>query len=343
MKAIRIHRHGASEVLQVDEIPLPDLQPDEVLIRIKTAALNHLDLWVRRGFPGIKLPLIMGSDAAGIIENLGDAVLAESTFKTGDEVIHVPYRVSGDVSDLLHHQDQLADEYLIPGEHVDGVQAEYIAVPADFILPKPVKLSWETAAAFPLCYMTSFHMLANKIEIETGDWILIWGASSGVGSAAIQIAKYFGAKVIATAGSIEKQEFASIIGADYVINHKEENVSRRVRDITSGKGVRYVFEHVGRDSWPHSMRALQKGGVIITCGASSGPEVEIDLRHLFIKHQQIIGSTMGNRSDLKKLIALIEADSLNPVVDSVFHFEKVRKAHQRLELGKHMGKVILSF
>jgi len=343
MKAIRIHRHGAPDVLKIDDLPKPRLQPNEVLVRIQTTALNHLDLFVRAGIPGIPLPIIVGSDGAGVVVEKGNRVDDTKPVNISSDVIIVPYRIIGDSQSDDGREDELSDAYRICGEHFDGTCAQYVAVPADYVLPKPASLTWEEAAAYPLSYMTSYHMLMKKIKIKKNDWILVWGASSGIGSAAIQIAKYRGAHVITTAGTPEKEQFALNLGSDFVINYRKENVGHQVKEITKGSGVHYVFEHIGQDSWLHSMRSLRKGGTIISCGATSGPYVRVDLRHLFIKHQRIIGSTMGNRQDLGELARLFEDGLLKPVIDSVYPFEKIKDAHERMERAEHMGKIVLRF
>jgi len=246
MKAVRIHEHGTSDVLKIDEIDIPALQPDEVLIRVKRAALNHLDLWVRRGIPGIQFPHIQGSDAAGVIEDIGALAARDFNFNKGDEVISVPFRSCGRCLQCYQGQENLCTDFHIPGESIPGVQAEYIAVPARFVLPKPTKLDWDEAAALPLASLTAYHMLIRKVDLRYGQWILIYGASSGVGSAAIQIAKTVGARIITTAGSDEKFSLADKMGADFVIDYKNHSISTTVIDITFGRGVDVVFEHTGR-------------------------------------------------------------------------------------------------
>lgn len=339
MKAIRIHQHGGPEVLQIDDIDIPKPSPGEVLIKIKTAALNHLDLWVRKGMPGVPLPIIPGSDGAGIIEELGTEFSEPQKYSIGDQVFIVPFR-----STLpFGSSEELSERYLILGEHINGVQAEYITAPLDFIMPKPEKLSWEETAAFPLAYMTAYHMLTKKVQLHQGQTILIWGASSGIGSAAVQIAKLYDTYVITTAGSDTKIKFAHALGADAVINYNKDNVSQCVKEITGGKGVDVIFEHVGEKSWKHSLKSLKIGGKIVTCGATTGASVRIDLRHLFIKHQQIIGSTMGNREDLSELRSLIEKGKIKPVISQIFPYNEIQKAHKVLENNEQHGKVILQF
>jgi len=339
MKAIRIHKHGGPDVLQLDEMPVPDPGKNDVLVRIKAAGLNHLDLWVRRGIPGIPLPLVMGSDGAGIIEKCGSSVSAQTNWQPGREILIVPFR-----SDRpFGSGEELSPAYRIIGEHVDGVQAEYVCVPKEYVLPKPEKLSWEQAAAVPVVYQTAYQMLIKKAALKHGQTLLIWGASSGVGMAAIQLAKTFSVTIITTAGSETKMAFARELGADHVINYKSENVSDRVLAITAGSGVDLVIEHVGKASWEHSLRVLKKGGKIVTCGATTGSDVRIDLRHVFLKHQQIIGSTMGSLQDLIDVCRLIETNNIHPKIAETFPFAEVRAAHAALENHVRPGKVILLF
>jgi NADPH2:quinone reductase len=339
MKAIRIHKHGGVDVLQIDEISVPQPKKNEVLIKIKTAGLNHLDLWVRKGIPGLRLPLILGSDGAGVIDSLGSGINSDSGYQIGDEVFLVPFRTNA--TDTL--QEELSSSYQILGEHLDGTQAEYVSAPIEYIMPKPERLTWEEAAAFPLAYMTAFHMLKKKVQLKEGQDILIWGASSGIGSAAIQLAKLYGATVITTSSTDTKKDFAERLGADYVINYREEDVSKRVREITAHKGVHVVFDHIGVQSWSHSLRSLKKGGRLVICGSTTGPMVRLDLRLLYIKHQHIIGSTMGNRQDLTELSALIDQRKIDPIVGTSLSYKDIRQAHQILEGNKQMGKVVICF
>ncbi|TFH01485.1 MAG: alcohol dehydrogenase [Calditrichales bacterium] len=336
MKAIRVHTQGGPEVLRIDDMDIPQPGSKEVLIRIKAAALNHLDLWVRSRMPGVPLPIIMGSDGAGIIESCGNEV---NSYQAGDEVFLVPFRTEMPFGS----HEELSPVYQILGEHLDGSQAEYIVAPEDFVLRKPAILSWEETAAFPLAFLTAYHMLTQKVQLTADQTLLIWGASSGIGSTAIQIAKLAGATVITTAGSEKKKSLAADLGADHIINYKTEDVGTRVKEITNGIGVDIIFEHVGEKSWQHSLKALKKGGKIITCGATTGSLVRIDLRHLFMKHQQIIGSTMGNRQDLVEICQLIADKKLKPVISDILPFSEVGKAHQILESNQQNGKIVLRF
>ncbi len=341
MKAIRIHEHGSIDVLQLDELPLPELESDEVLIRVEAAALNHLDLWVRRGIPGVPLPLIMGSEAAGVVVRLGDLAHNRFGFNKGDEVFTIPIRSCGHCSYCLGGQENLCAGFHIPGESIQGVQAEYIAVPASYVLKKPEALTWTEAAAFPLAGMTAYHMLVRKAQVRPEHTVLVYGASSGVGSSAIQIARAFGARVITTAGNEEKERLALKLGAEKVIRYDQQSIGEAVKEWTSGQGVDIVIEHPGAKTWRESLRALKKGGKIVTCGATTGPRVEIDLRAVFIKHQQIIGSTMGTRKDILELVSLINRGLFKPVIAKEFGFEQVQQAHRFLEEGKGFGKVVL--
>jgi len=338
MKAVRIHKHGGPEVLQVDEMAIPQAGPGEVLVKMKTAALNHLDIFVRQGIPGVPLPLIMGSDGAGIVLETGADV---KNFSSGDEVLHVPIRVSKNEPLLKTNQENLSSHFKIPGEHLDGTQCGYMVVPETFLLPKPRALNWAETAAFPLASMTAYHMLHRKAYIHENDWILIYGASSGVGGAAIQIAKAAGANVISTAGSDNKIQLALSLGADYVIDYKKEPIGKRVREITDGKGVDVIIEHPGAATWKESLRSLKIGGKLITCGATTGPLVQIDLRALFIKHQQLIGSTMGTIQDLKAVCDLVENKQLKPYVGRIFNLMEIPDAHIYLESGQQLGKVVI--
>ncbi|MBD3226474.1 MAG: zinc-binding dehydrogenase [Caldithrix sp.] len=343
MKAIRIHEHGNREKLTIDELSIPAIQAEEVLIRVKAAALNHLDIWVRKGIPGISLPLIMGSDAAGVVEKVGSSVQALGKWKQGDEVIIAPIRSCGQCEYCLAGQENLCDAFKLPGEQTDGMQAEYVSVPQRFVFQKPENLDWSQAAAFPLVAMTAYHMLVRKITLKPNQWILVYGATSGVGSIAIQIAKDFGSRVITTVSDTDKAQIASKLGADFIINYKQEPIGKTVKKITGGRGVDIVFEHTGSQTWPDTLRSLRKSGKIVTCGATTGPHVRIDLRAIFIKHQQLIGSTMGTLADLSDILQWIALEKLRPLVDRSFDVKEVQAAHRYLEEGRHKGKVILNF
>lgn len=339
MKAVRIHSHGHTEVLKIDTLTEPHVGVGQVLVKTAFAALNHLDLFVRAGIPGVPLPLIMGSDASGIITKVGAGV---SKLKVGDAVIHVPFRIPENEPLKEIDMENLSPNYTIPGEHMDGVQAQFFVVDERYLVKKPETLTMEEAAALPLAALTAYHMLVRKAKVKKGDKVLVWGASSGVGSAAIQIAKAFGAFVITTVGDEAKRKYATQFGADYILNYKEDAVGKKVKEIT-GKGVDIVFEHPGKASWKESLRALKIGGKLVTCGATTGFDVKIDLRALFIKQQHLIGSTMGTIKDLNAVCALAEQNKLRLPVSKIFKAEQIEAAHTFLEKNQQSGKVLIYF
>lgn len=340
MRAIRIHEHGGLNALRIDEIPQPKPVTHEVLVKIRAVAMNHMDLWVRNGMPGVKLPLpiILGCEASGVVEEVGSSV---KKIKKGDEVVINPIRSCGECPSCQEGNDHFCPSFGLYGETEDGLDVEYKAVPVRNLIPKPEGLSFEEAAAIPVTFVTAWHMLIDKCGLQRGETVLVIAASSGVGSAAIQIAKYFGAEVIATAGSDEKIGHARELGADHVINHTTQDFSKEVKKLTDGRGVDIVFEHVGAATWEKSVRSLGVKGRLVTCGATTGSEVKINLVHLFIKHQQIIGSTMGPSKALTEIFKLAAGKKLHPVIDRVYSFEEVKEAHQRLEGRGQFGKIVL--
>ncbi len=339
MKAIVFYAHGGTEVLQMEERPLPEPGAGEVRLHMKTAALNHLDIWVRNGIPGVPLPMIPGSDGAGIVDKTGPGV---SRFHKGDAVIHIPFRVPEDDPLIGENMENLSPNFKIPGEQLPGTFRAYMCVPERFLLPKPTPLNWEEAAALPLASLTAYHMLVRKAGVGPGQTVLVYGASSGVGSAGIQIAKALGARVITTAGNEEKERLAALLGADHVIRYDREPIGKTVKAITDGRGVDVVFEHPGAQTWPDSLRSLKTGGAIVTCGATTGYHVHIDLRALFIKHQRIIGSTMGTLRDMEAVCTLAEKGKLKPPVGRVFNgLEKTAEAQKWLETGRQLGKIVI--
>jgi NADPH:quinone reductase-like Zn-dependent oxidoreductase len=340
MKAVRFHQHGGLEQLRCEEIDLPTLKPGEAMVQVKACALNHLDLWVRRGMPGQKtpLPLIPGADIAGILVKNPHGI---SPLREGDAVVISPGVSCGLCSRCLAGQENLCKEYGIIGETRDGGYAEYVALPVQNLLPKPKNLSFEEAAAFPLVFLTAWHMLVTLGEISPGQQVLIHAAGSGIGSAAVQIAKLYRASVIATAGSGEKLEKAREWGADYLINSNEEDFAQRVREITQKRGVDLVFEHIGEKTFEGSYKSLCKGGRLVTCGATSGYDVNLDLRYVFSRQLQILGSTMGGRGELLTLLNLASQDLLKPIVDRTFPLNEAREAQAALEERHHFGKIVL--
>ena len=339
MKAIRIHAHGGLEQLRIDELDAARPGPRQVLIEVKAAALNQLDIWVRKGIPGVPLPVIMGADAAGVVKETGSDV---SQYKPGDRVLLQPGAGCGLCLPCKDGQENYCLKYGIAGEHFDGYQAEVVAADESMVLPMPSGISFEEGAAIPLVYLTAWEMLVNKAHVKPEDTVLVIGASSGVGSAAVQIARLYGARVIATAGTT-KLEKAKTLGADAILDHYKQDIAKEIKALTGGRGVDIVIDHAGAATWQASMRSLAKGGQLILCGSTTGYEVKMDLRFLFIRQQSIVGSTMGGRGNLLHVLKHVESGKLRGVVDSVFLYTDIKPAHQHLESGQQFGKVVLSF
>ncbi|HXN53533.1 MAG TPA: zinc-binding dehydrogenase [Candidatus Acidoferrum sp.] len=340
MKAILFRQHGGPEVLQYANVPEPEPRPSEVLIRVRACALNHLDLWVRRGLPNVPIPLphIPGSDVAGEIAKIGSEV---TTVRVGQKVVLAPGVACGKCPACISGLDNRCRQFTNLGYMVDGGCAEFVRVPEVNCLPYPENLSFEHAAALPLVFQTAWHMLVDRAHLQPGEDVLILGAGSGVGSAAIQIAKFFGARVITTAGSDEKLEKARQLGADHVINHKTQKIRDEVRRITNKRGVDVVFEHVGTATWDDSLASLALAGRLVTCGNTTGYEAKIDLRFLFSRQLSLLGSYMGVKSELHTIMKLVSAGHLKPVVDRMFPLAEAAAAHAYLESGQQFGKVVL--
>jgi NADPH:quinone reductase-like Zn-dependent oxidoreductase len=339
MKAVRIHQFGGPEVLTYEDVPDPRPRKDQVLVRVKACSLNHLDLWVRKGLPGVKLPHILGSDVAGDIVEVGEYV---SWLNSGQRVIVGPMHFCGHCPKCLAGQQNQCREFTVLGNGVDGGNCEFLAVPAANVIPIPDSLDYVQAASVPLVFVTAWHMLVGLAAIRPGQTVLVLGASSGVGIAAIQIAKMFHCRVITTAGDENKLEKAKALGADHGIDHYKQKISEEVRKITNKEGVDIVVEHVGAATWDESLRCLKTGGTLVTCGATTGPEVKIDLRHLFARQLRLLGSYMGTMSELREVLGHVFAGRLKPVVDRTFPLADVRSAHEYLEKSRMFGKVILT-
>ncbi len=340
MKAVVMRSHGDASVLDVTEFPEPNVGARDVLISVKAVALNHLDVWVRKGWPGIRLemPHILGSDIAGVVERVGPEV---TDLAVGSEVLVNPGVSCGHCERCLLGEDNLCRQYRIIGEHIRGGYAQYVSVPRQNILPKPRELSFAEAACLPLTFLTAWTMLVRRAELKAGETVLVHAAGSGVGSAAVQIAKLLGAKVIATASTKEKLAKAKELGADHLINYTETDFLDEVKRITKRKLVDVVFEHTGAATWEKSVACLPYGGRLVTCGATTGHEVGIDLRVLFYKRISLLGSTMGSKGDLFRILQLVEEGRLKPVLDCTLPLEQAREAHALLENRKQFGNVVL--
>ncbi|MCS6896529.1 MAG: zinc-binding dehydrogenase [Nitrospira sp.] len=340
MKAVLFHEHGGPEKLVYEEVPMPEQGPEEVLIRVKACALNHLDIWVRQGNPAYPMPLphISGADIAGIVEAVGNRV---EGVKIGERVFVSPGLSCWRCEYCLAGKDNFCRTYTIIGAIRDGGYAEYVSVPFRNVLPIPDSLTFEQAASFPLVSVTASHMLFALAGLQHGETVLVMGAGSGVGSMAVQMAKLAGGRVITTVGTDDKIPKAVQLGADAVINHAKENVAERVRLLTEGKGVDVVIEHVGPEVWDVCLQSLSKGGRLITCGATTVAEVKLDLRYVFSRQLTIKGSYMGTRAELVKAAELMGQKRLTPVIDRIYPLEEARAAQELMLSRKFFGKIVL--
>ncbi len=340
MKAVRFHRFGDPEFLRYEDAPKPSAGADEVIVRVKACALNHLDLWIAKGIPAypIQLPHIPGCDVSGVVEFLGEQV---SKLAVGDRVFIAPGLSCFRCENCLSGADHLCESYQIVGAGPDGGYAELIKVPARNVLPIPSGLSFEDAAAFPLTFLTAWHMLISRAALRPGQDLLVLAGGSGVGSAAIQIGKLLGARVFATASGQDKLQAARKMGADIIIDHSKDDFSKVVANTTDRRGVDVVFEHVGPATFGSSIRSLALQGRLITCGATTGPKTELDLRYLFSRELTIMGAKMGTRAELLQVTALIGELKLSPVIDSVFPLSEARAAQEKMQSRALFGKVLL--
>jgi NADPH:quinone reductase-like Zn-dependent oxidoreductase len=314
VRAIRIHEDGGPEVLRYEEAPDPAPGEGEVLIRLRAAALNHIDLWIRKGLPSVPKPWILGSDGAGDRVDTGERVVINPGLDDGARVL---------------------------GEHTDGTNAELIAVPAEYVHPIPDTMPFEEAAAFPLVFQTAYRMLVTKAQLREGEWVLAWGIGGGVATASLAIAKALGARVLATSSSDAKLERALALGADAVVNHATGDVAAVVKDGTAGEGVDVVVEHVGEATWKTSLASVRAGGRVVVCGATSGPNPPAQLHRVWWKQLTIYGSTMGTREDFAGAFELVKSGRARPVIDTVFPLAEARAAHERMERGEQFGKIVL--
>jgi len=339
MKAVRFHEHGGPAVLRYEDAPDPALAPGEAVVRVRACALNHLDLWERRGLPRVAIPLphISGSDVAGevIAASAGDAPI-------GQRVMLQPGISCGRCAACLSGRDNECDRYEVLGyRHHPGGYAELVKVPVQNLIPIPDAIDYVHAAAFPLTFLTAWHMLVTRARLKRGEEVLVLAAGSGVGQAAIQIAVLHGARVVATAGSDDKLERARALGAHEVIHHHRQDIAEEIKRLTNRRGVDVVIEHVGEATWPKSVRSLARGGRLVTCGATTGANGQLDLTALFAKQLTIQGSYMGTKGELIHAARFFFAGQLTPVVDRTFPLAHAAAAQQRLEESGQFGKIVL--
>lgn len=342
MKTIQFDQHGNTpEVLKLVEVSDPKPGLNEVLVDLKAAGLNHLDIWVRNGLPGVKLglPRIPGSDGAGVVAEVGAGV---THVKRGDRVILSPGMGCGVCDKCTGGWDSLCDQYHLLGLQVDGTYCERIVVAARRVIQVSDRLSFAEWAASPLVFLTAWHMLHTHGGLKSTDRVLVHAAGSGIGQAAIQLARLAGAEVITTVGSEEKAVKAAALGVAAVINYKKTPFGQAVLDATGGKGVDLLFEHIGPETWTENLKCLAKGGRMVTCGATSGPQIQMDLRFLYMRQFTIKGSYMGSHAELLEVVRLLEAGKVKPVMDSEFPLERARDAQARMESRANFGKIVLT-
>jgi NADPH:quinone reductase-like Zn-dependent oxidoreductase len=340
MKAARFHLHGTPDVLVYEEAPDPERRPGWVVVRVRACAMNHLDLWQRRGLERVKIPMphISGADVAGEVADVGEGV---SGVKTGQRVMVQPGLSCGRCAACLRGEDNYCPHYDVLGYQSDGGYADLVAVPAANLIPMPDHVRWEQAAAFPLAFLTAWQMLHGRARMRPGETVLVLAAGSGVGQAAVQIARTFHARVIATAGTDAKLAKARELGADEVVNHHTEDLVSTVKRLTANRGVDIVVEHVGEATWERSVRCLARGGRVVTCGATTGHQASLDLRHLFARQLSLLGSYMGAKSELLQAADLFFRGVFRPVVDSTFPLSEAAQAHRRIEASEQFGKIVL--
>jgi NADPH:quinone reductase-like Zn-dependent oxidoreductase len=312
LKAIRIHEDGGPEVLRYEDAPDPVPRDGEVLVELRAASLNHLDLWVRKGLPSVPKPRILGADGAGLVD--GERVVINPGIEHGEKITVI-------------------------GEHMDGTHAELIAVPRGNVYPIPDGMSFEAAAAFPLVFETAYRMLVTRAGVREGEWVLLWGIGSGIATAANEIARALGARTIVTSSSDEK---LARVEADAKVNHASEDVVEAVKDATGGAGADIVVEHVGEATWQRSLQAVRQGGRVTVCGATTGPNPPAALHRVWWKQLTIYGSTMGTKEDFEGAYELVASGRAKPVVDEVFPLSEARAAHERMEAGEQLGKIVLT-
>ena len=340
MRAIRFHSFGGPETLQLDAVPVVEPGAADVLVKIHASGVNHLDIWLRIGArPGIEPPHTPGSEIAGEIVQIGDTVRSVAV---GQRVAVSPWAFCGVCEFCLQGEESIcANGNIIGTAPNQGGYAEYIMVPASIAVPIPETLTYDAAAALTLAAITSWHMLYQRTRVQPGEWVLVQAAGSGVGVYAVQIARFLGARIIATAGSKEKLDRAQALGAEATINYSEMDVADEVKRITNGRGVDVVFEHVGEATWEQSIRSLARNGRLVTCGATTGRGGTVDIGHLYTRQLSLLGSMGGNRLDLQQVLSLAERGVLNPVLDTIFPLERAQEAHERMAARAQFGKMLL--
>ena len=342
MKAVVFEEHGSTEVLKYQDLPMPQVSPNEVLIKVRAASANYNDIWARQGLPGVPiiLPHVSGSDISGEVVEVGSEVTGVSP---GDEVIDHPGISCRMCQSCARGEEFFCRDFKIWGFQtgpMDGGHSEYVKLPAMNVLPKPKNLSWEEAASLPLILETVWRMLVTRARIRAGDFVLIWGAAGGLGSMAIQVCKLFNAQPIAIAASEEKLEFARSLGAEHTINRKEQDIFQEVRRITDRRGVDVVFEHVGEATWAESVRCMRWGGTLVVCGATTGFEAPTDLRFLWNKQLNFLGSHLSSKSELMEALPFVERGEIKPVVSRVFPLSEVSRGQEIMENDEVLGKII---
>ncbi len=341
MRAVVVRAHGGLQALESQEVPTPQPGHGEVRVGVRACGVNHLDIWVRRGVPGhhFPLPLIPGNDVAGVVEALGPGV---DDLALGDAVVVAPGIGCSHCLTCLRGNDHHCRAYVIVGEHRDGGYADSLVVPRRNVLPLPAQLDFIGAAALGTAFLTAWQMLVGRARVAAGEWVLVQAAGSGVGTAAVQIARLWGARVLAVASSAAKVARALQLGASVGIDASRENVVQVVKAHTQGAGAEVVLDHVGQDSWATSLRCLSWQGRLVVCGATTGATVQLDLRHLFFKSQSILGSTLGSLEDFAQVLAHASRGSLQPVIDRVLPRHRVGEAHAALEARQVFGKIVLA-
>jgi len=339
MKAVYYEETGSTDVLQYGELPDPEVGDDEVLVDVKAGGLNHLDVWTRRGMPTPpEFPHIAGSDAAGVVAEVGEDV---TRFEAGDRVTVYPSKYCGTCEFCRDGEETLCERFKIIGEHTRGVHSELAAVNEENLVPVPEGVEWETAAAVPLVFQTAWRMLESRADVSQGEHVLVQGASGGVGHAAVQIAANAGATVYATASTEEKLEYAREIGADHTINYEEDDFAEVVQEMTDGRGVDVIADHVGGPNWTTNMEAAAKGARIVTCGATAGPTPETNISRIFWKQLSIMGSTMGAPGEIDDVLDLVWDGTIQPRIREVLPMSEIERAHEILQNREGFGKVII--